>query len=100
MIVKKHKTQDRRLILAVCDTELLGKVFEEDERLLNLGSGFFNGEEMDDNAVVELMKQAYVINIVGENSIKLAIGGGFVSKDQVLRIKNVPNAQVVNVVEE
>jgi len=100
MIVKKHRTQDGRLLLAVCDSELLGKVFEEGERQLDLGSDFFNGEEIDENAVLELMNLAYMINIVGKKSVDLAIQNDFVSKEQVLTVQDIPSAQVVNIIEE
>ena len=47
MIVKKHITQDKRLILAVCDKELLGRCFEESSLQLDLRGEFYNGEEKD-----------------------------------------------------
>ncbi|MDO8740258.1 MAG: hypothetical protein Q7J54_01645 [Candidatus Woesearchaeota archaeon] len=38
MIVKQHKTKDGRLILSLCDSGLIGHVFEEGDLQLNLAS--------------------------------------------------------------
>ena len=48
MIVKIHKTRDRRKIIAVCDENLIGKRFEEREMQLDLSSDFYNGELMNE----------------------------------------------------
>lgn len=44
MIVKMHKTQDNRIVLAVCDNDLLDKKFEEGKMQLDLTSYFYKGE--------------------------------------------------------
>ena len=46
MIVKIHKRDDRT-ILAVCDSDLIGRTFTEGERQLDLSSDFYKGEERD-----------------------------------------------------
>ncbi len=40
MIVNIHKTSDGRRIIAVCDSELIGKKFEEHNLQLDLTSNF------------------------------------------------------------
>lgn len=95
MIVKKHKTSDGRLILAVCDKELLGKIFEDNEKRLDLSSDFYKGEEEKDNKIKKLFSVAYIINIVGEKSVSLALQEKIISKKDITFIKNIPHTQVV-----
>ena len=42
MIVKVHRTPDGRRLIAVCDNNLLGKKFEENDLQLDLTSNFLN----------------------------------------------------------
>ncbi len=95
MIVKMHKTSDKKLVLAVCDGDLVGKKFEEGNRVLDLTGGFYKGDEKSEEDVINLLKKAYIANLVGENSVKLAIKAGFVNKDSVIEVKGIPHAQVL-----
>ena len=94
MIVKVHKS-DEKIILAVCDTELIGKKFVEQNRQLDLRSNFFKGIEMDENQVKKLMKQAYIINLVGIKSVGVGLAEGLVEENRIIKIDNIPHAQAV-----
>lgn len=100
MIVKKHTTNDRRLILAICDKELLGKVFEDGEKQLDLSSNFYRGEEKEDNKIKKLFSVAYMVNIVGEKSIAFALQERIISKKDIIFVKNIPHTQVVIIRED
>lgn len=95
MIVKQHKTEDGRLILAVCDKNVLGKVFEEGERILDTKSDFFQGEEKTPEQVDVLLKDAYIANIVGKESVEFFIKRELVDEKNVLEVEGIPNSQVV-----
>jgi hypothetical protein len=45
MIAKIHKTFDGRNVLAVCDSDLLGKKFEEKDLQIDLNSDFYKGKK-------------------------------------------------------
>ncbi len=95
VIVTKHITPDKRLVLAVCDKELLGKKIEDSKRVLDLTSNFFKGKEMANKDALALMKKAYTLNAVGEESVDLAVESGVVEKTHVIFINKVPHAQAV-----
>ncbi len=95
LIVKKH-FDNGRLILAVCDPELVGLVFEDKNKVLDLSRSFYRGDLTPNNVVESLMKEAYIMNLVGERSIKLALDNHLISKDFIFKIKNVPYAYYVN----
>lgn len=94
MIVKKHLSQGR-LILAVCDKELLGQCLSNEECNLDLGSSFYNGEEMTKEEAQGLMKQSYIINIAGEESLEAVVELGYTTKESAKLINGIPHAQVL-----
>ena len=95
MIIKEHKTEDERKILAICDSDLVCKRFEEGNRQIDLNSGFYNGEEKSEKEAANMIKGAYLVNIVGEKSIKMAIDMGIVDKKNIIKIKGIPHAQAI-----
>ncbi|MBW2986472.1 DUF424 family protein [Candidatus Woesearchaeota archaeon] len=94
MIVKVHKRNGKTLV-AVCDTDLIGKKFEEGELQLDLTSDFYAGEELDEKAAGDLIRNAYMINLVGENAVKLGMDEGIIEKDHIIKIAGIPHAQAV-----
>jgi|APFre7841882654_1041346.scaffolds.fasta_scaffold68355_2 hypothetical protein len=95
VIVTKHTTPDKRLVLALCDKDILGKKFEDSKRVLDLSSNFFKGAEMPKDGAMALIKKAYSLNAVGEESVDLAIECGAVEKTHVIFVKKIPHAQTV-----
>lgn len=95
MIVKIHKTEDKRMLLVVCDKELLGQKFEEGNQQLNLAAEFYNGESKTSKEVADLMRNCYMMNLVGARSIKLALDEDLINKDNIKTISEIPYAQVV-----
>jgi len=95
MIAKLHKSRDNRIVVAVCDSELLGKKFEEGNLQLDLTSGFFKGEEKKDAVVGDLIRNADSVNLIGEKAVNLGIQEGVIEKGHVRRIAGIPYAQAV-----
>ena len=94
MIVKIHKTEGNKMVLAVCDSDLLNKKFEEGEKQLDLTSDFYKGEEKSNKEVCDLMRNSYIINLVGEKTIGLALKEGLIDKDHIKKIDNISYAQI------
>ncbi len=95
MIVKVHK-KDGRTIVAVCDDELLGKKFEENNKQLDLTSDFYKGDQYTDKQLVgDMIRNADVINLVGTISVSLGIDESLIEKENVVNIQGVPHAQAV-----
>ena len=74
MQVKIHSSY--RTIVALSDTELLGKTFEEGIKRIEIKPGFFQGEEKNKEEVIEILKDMQkedaTFNIVGKESIETA----------------------------
>jgi len=93
MIAKAHKNPDGKIVVAVCDSELLGKKYEEDQKQLDLTSDFYKGEQNQDSAIGDLMRNAEAVNLVGEKSVKLAVQEGVIDEEHVKTIAGIPYAQ-------
>jgi len=93
MLVKIHEAY--RKIVAVCDTELLGKKFEQDNMQLDVKRDFYGGTEMSEEDALKLItkakKEDACFNFVGKNSINLAIKSGLCDGKSILIIQGVPH---------
>ena len=97
MLIKVHKAT--RLAVALCDSDLVGKVFNEGKYQLDLTGTFFLGEEKDKEEISELLdfyrKEDACFNIVGEKSCGVALKIGLISEKGILRVDGVPFALVL-----
>ena len=89
------KDTEGGFILAVCDSELLGNCFSEGDAQLDLTSDFYKGEEKSEDDIADLMRNAYLVNLVGEKACNLAKREGLLEDEEIKRIKDVPYAQVL-----
>ncbi|MGB2728452.1 MAG: DUF424 family protein [Halobacteriota archaeon] len=83
------------IMVAVCDTELIGKSFEGDGLLLKISESFYKGEEATEREVVDSLKHANIANLVGERAIKCALDNDFIEEANVISVDGVPHAQMV-----
>ena len=96
MIIKEHITADNRLILTVCDKEIIGKKFETPNLKLDLSSDFYKGKEKTEKEIIKLFEQAYMINLVGQRSVELGLKSKIISKKDIIYIEKIPYVQVVS----
>ncbi|MBD3247376.1 DUF424 family protein [Candidatus Pacearchaeota archaeon] len=88
-----------RYIVAVCDTELLGKYFEEDEFQLDIKKSFYEGEEKNKEEAIQIMKEMKkedaTFNIVGKKSTQAALEAGIINEKGIKTINDIPFALVL-----
>jgi len=94
MFMKRYDV-DGKVIIAVCDRDILGKEFKEGNLVLKLEESFYKGCEASENEVKEALVCTTIGNIAGERSIACAIGCGCVDPDTVIYIDGIPHAQMV-----
>ncbi|MCQ2053596.1 MAG: DUF424 family protein [archaeon] len=92
--IKVHGNRNSR-VLAACDEDVLGKVFEGNGVKLTVSKNFYGGELVSEKIFVEYMKSSTTMNFVGKKTIFLAVKNGYVSKDCVVKIGNAEHAQAV-----
>jgi len=96
MIVKEHITSDNKLILTVCDKEIIGRKFETPDLKLDLSSNFYKGKEKTEKEIIKLFQMSYMINLVGQKSVELGLKSKIISKKDIIKIKNIPYVQAVS----
>jgi hypothetical protein len=94
MLVKIHEAY--RKIIAICDSELLGKKLEQDNLQLDVKEGFYKGKELKEQQVLEIIeegkKEDACFNIVGKESINIAIKSGIIDEKSIITIQKIPHA--------
>ena len=68
-ILKIHESEEGR-VAAVCDNDLLGKIFKEDELVLNIDRKFFGNQPTEINRIKHALKTVDTANIVGNEIVK------------------------------
>ena len=91
--VKIHENAEAG-VLAVCDEDLIGKSFEEGVAFLEVREEFYKRELKNEKEVVEMLIKFNNLNIVGRDSIKLAVDVGVVSREDVISVGGVEHACV------
>ncbi|MBW2997363.1 DUF424 family protein [Candidatus Woesearchaeota archaeon] len=94
MIVNVHDTPNGKMI-AICDSDILGKTFEEGELQLDLSSRFYQGEEKTAEEAESVLKDSYVVNAVGKESVGLLVKKNLVKKENIGIVSGIPYAQCV-----
>ncbi len=95
MIAKQHKAKDCRLILSLCDSDLIDHVFEEGELQLDLRSDFYKGKDTDKKEIELLIKKAHTIIFTGKDAVKFGLKHNLILEKNVRSICNVPYAQTI-----
>jgi len=96
MFMKKYDT-DGKVIVAVCDRDILGKKFKEGNLVLKLDESFYKGSEAREDEIKEALTCASIANIAGEKAIACAVGCGCIDPDTVIYIDGIPHAQMVQI---
>lgn len=88
-----------RYVVAICDSNLLGKVFEEEKFQLDVKESFYKGKEVSQREAIEMMKDMQkedaTFNIVGEEATKTAVKAGIIEEEGIRTIQNIPFALVL-----
>jgi hypothetical protein len=87
--------QGVQTILAACDEQLVGSVFEEGKLRLDVQESFYKGPSVDKETLAMMMAGCTIGNFVGESTIATAIEAGLISTDNVATVAGVPHAQMM-----
>jgi hypothetical protein len=94
MILNERDTEDG-LLVSVCDPDVLGETFEDGSVSLTVDEEFYDGERVDEDAVVSSLARCAVANLVGAEAVEVAIEHGFVDEANVLDIEDTRHAQML-----
>ena len=92
MLVKIH--HGTRMVVAICDSDLIGKKFEEGKKQLDMRGGFFEGEEKNAEEVREIVENAKKedasFNVVGEEACRVCQECDLFKGDEFMMVEGVP----------
>ena len=91
---KLHRIQEE-IILAVCDMEVYNKNFRDGKLKFFADPKFYGDMLFSEEEIIKLFEEATILNLAGENCIKLAIEKELVDPENVLSIENCKHAQVL-----
>jgi hypothetical protein len=85
--------------VAVCDSELIGRKFEENDFQLDLKESFYKGKEVSGEKLAEIfedmIREDATFNIVGGKSIAIAIKCGIISEEGIKKVQGIPFALIL-----
>jgi hypothetical protein len=83
------------ILVAVCDSELIGKTFRDGDLKIEVKESFYGEKEVGEEEVRRALRMATIANITGKRAVQLAIEMGIVDKENVLKIGECWHAQMV-----
>ncbi len=94
MFARIHKKGDE-VVLAVCDEDVIGMTLEGGGRRMTVHEAFYKGTIVDEETVVEWMRSAGSMNIVGNEAVEVAVRAGYAEPEQAFEIGGVKYLVVV-----
>ena len=92
--IKIHRSY--RNVVAACDSELIGKKFEEGKLQLDIRENFYKNQEVSEEELKRILilqaKEDSTFNIIGEKAIKVALEVGIIDEDSVSHVNKIPFA--------
>jgi len=96
VLIKVHKTY--RWVVAVCDSDLVGKKLEEGKKQLDVSEAFFGGDSVNlpefRDRVSRCLDEDSTFFIVGSKSVEMSKRMGLISEEGISEIGSVPFALV------
>jgi hypothetical protein len=94
MILNERETNEG-LLVSVCDPGVIGETFEDGPVSLAVTEEFYDGDDASESEVVDSLARCSVANIVGTESVALAVEHGFVDEENVLDVDGTRHAQLL-----
>ena len=97
MLLRERDTA-KGVLVSVCDEDCLGETYEDGDISLEVTEEFYAGEEATDadpEAVIDALRGATVGNLVGEESVGVAVDAGLIDEERVLDVDGTEHAQLL-----
>ena len=92
----KISDYQKNTMLNMCDSELIGKDIVDGELKIHISKNYYGKQIVEKDEAISMMKSASILNLVGRETISLAIDLGIGSKDGVKIISDVPFLIIFN----
>ncbi|MBU0470907.1 MAG: DUF424 family protein [Nanoarchaeota archaeon] len=82
------------LLVVVTDSNIIGKIFEEGNRQLDLTKKFYQGELKGKEEVKKLFEKSRHLHLTGKGAVAIGVELDLVDGEKILIVKGVPHAEV------
>ncbi|RLG76752.1 MAG: DUF424 domain-containing protein [Thermoprotei archaeon] len=91
-----------RVVVAVCDEEILGKKFSDSKRgvVLDVSKDFYGGRLVDEKEVLDHIAVADIAVLTGRRIVELASRKGLAIKEVALEVEGQLHLQIIKEVQE
>ena len=86
----------KNTMVNMCDAELIGKDVIDGKLKIHIGENYYGKKLFDKDEAITLLKSASIMNLVGPETISLAIEFGIGSESGVKIISNTPFLIIFN----
>jgi hypothetical protein len=83
-----------QMIIAICDSELIGRTLDNKGVPFNVTESFYGGPSIGAEDLARLLKEGGNMNILGERCMAEAVKSGIVNTEQIILVEGVPHVQV------
>ena len=98
-LISKTHIKDGKTLVVVCDKELIGRVLEDGACVLDLSDDFYKGDLMTEEEVGDVIRNADMVNLIGDKSVKIGIAEDIIDEKHIKIIEGVPFAMGVIIVD-
>ncbi len=80
----------KKVMLNICDADLLGKNIVQDELNMNISKSYYGQKLVEKEEATTLLKNSSIINMVGKETVSLSVKLGIGSETGIKTISNIP----------
>lgn len=85
------------IVVAICDENIIGKELIWKKIKMKVSKSFYGERVIDEKIAVRLMQKATIGNLFGKEIVKVAEKNGFITKENIILIDDIPHAQFVKI---
>lgn len=85
----------RSVLVAACDSDLIGKTFREGRLKLDVTRDFYGGMLASIEETLRLLDGADIANLVGSTIVDAAVKQGLVDPEAIISIAGIPHVQIM-----
>ena len=86
----------KNTMVNMCDAELLGKDVVDGELKIHINESYYGKQLVDKDEAISFLKSASIMNLVGKETISLAIDLGIGSESGIKIISDIPFLIIFN----
>jgi hypothetical protein len=93
----KVSDYQKKIMLNICDADLLGKKITQDDLTMNISESYYGDRFVEAEEAETLLKTSSIINMAGKEAVSLSVKLGVGSESGIKIISGVPFLIIFNV---